>query len=91
MGKLAVANSHVSNTKPWYEITRVMGSLDDLSNWKASMFKNFALFFYTILVDLLPAEHFQNLANFSYDMFILIQEKISIRDVKKVGLLLQIL
>jgi len=65
-GKLAVANSRLPNTKPCYEITRVMGALDDLSNWKASMFKNFALFFYTILEDLLPAEYFQHFANLSY-------------------------
>ena len=64
-----------------------MGALDDLSNCKASMFKNFALFFYTILEDLLPAEYFQHFANLSYGMFILFQEQISIRDVKKVGLL----
>lgn len=86
-GKLAEAKSRLSNTRPCYGITREMGALDDLSNWKASMFKNFALFFYTILKDLLPAEYFQNFANLSYGMLILLQEKISIRDVKNVWLL----
>jgi len=49
--------------------------------------KNFALFFYTILEDLLPAEFFQHFANLICGMFILLQGQISIRDIKKVGLL----
>lgn len=55
-----------------------MEALDDLSNWKASMFKNFALFFYTILEDLLPVTYFQHFVKLSYGMFILLQEQISI-------------
>lgn len=85
--KIGIANLRLSNVKPCYEITRVMGVLDDISNWKASMFKSFALFFYTILEDLLPVEYFQHFVKLSYGMFILLQERISIEEIKKVGFL----
>lgn len=85
--KLQVLNSRLSRTKPAYEITRVMGALDDLSNWKASMFRAFVLFFVDVLEDILPKEYFDHFVNLSYGMFVLLQENVSISDVEKIEVL----
>jgi hypothetical protein len=85
--KLKVLNSRLMNTKPPYEITRVMGALDDLSNWKASMFRAFVLFFVDVLEDVLPKDYFDHFVKLSYGMFVLLQEKVSVSDVDKVKVL----
>ena len=46
--------------KPYYEITVVMVALDILNYWRANIFQNFGLFFFTILEDLLSAEYFEH-------------------------------
>lgn len=84
---LEVLNSRLLNTKPPYEITRVMIALDDLSNWKASMFRAFVLFYVDVLEDVLPKEFFDHFVNLSYGMFVLLQEKVSVSDVEKIKVL----
>ena len=68
--QLGVVNSRLSRKKPPYEITRVMGAIDDVPNWKASMYKAFILFLVDILENILPAEYFEHLITLSYAMFI---------------------
>jgi hypothetical protein len=85
--KLQVLNSRLFKTKPPYEITRVLGALDDLSNWKASMFRAFVLFFVDVLEDILPKEYYDHFVNLSYGIFVLLQEKVSVSDVQKVQVL----
>ncbi len=85
--KISIVNTRLSLTKPPYEITRTMGPVDDLSNWKASMYRNFALFFFVVLEGILPDEYFDHFMNLSYGMFVLLQEKVSVEDVKKVEVL----
>lgn len=87
--KIAVINSRLSRTKPPYEMTRVMGAIDDLANWKASMFRGFILFFVDILEDILPAEYFDHLISLSYAMFVLLQKKVSTSDVENMKHLLK--
>jgi hypothetical protein len=86
-GKLKVLNSRLLNTKPPYEITRVMIALDDLSDWKASMFRAFVILYVDVLEDVLPKEFFDHFVNLSYGMFVLLQEKVSVSDVEKIKVL----
>lgn len=39
--KISIANARLMNIKPPYEISRSTGAVDDLKNWKASMFRSF--------------------------------------------------
>lgn len=85
--KLKVINARIRNCTPSYEVTRTFDSLNELANWKASMYRSFALFFYVILEDQLPAAYFEHFLDFSYGLFILLQEKVSVDDVKNVEIL----
>ncbi len=59
--KLKIINARIKSCSPSYEVTRSFDSFGDLSNWKASIFRSFALFFYVILEDqLLPVIIFIN-------------------------------
>ena len=85
--KMNVINARIRNCTPSYEVTRTFDSMSDLANWKASMFRNFALFFYVILEDQLPAVYFDHFLDLSYGLFILLQEKVSVENVKNVEIL----
>lgn len=47
--KKKIINCRLAQIKPSYEVTRLIDSLDDLSNWKASMYRSFALYFFVII------------------------------------------
>lgn len=81
--KMKIINSRIRNCTPSFEITRSFDSME-LTNWKASMFRSFGLFFFVILEDQLPSIYFDHFLNFSYGLFILLQEKVSVDQVKKV-------
>lgn len=86
--KKAALNARLLKIKPPYEITRVMASIEDLSVWKASMFRSFCLYFFPLLEDMLPKLYFKHFSKFSYGLYVLLQEKALIENVKKVGSLL---
>lgn len=48
---VAIVNARLSKIKPPYEITRSTGDIDDIPNWKASMFRAFGLYFFKFLKD----------------------------------------
>lgn len=71
--KISIVNNRLQRIRPSKEVTRTIDALDDLADWKASMFRSFTLFFYVILEDILPEEYFEHFCNLSYGMFILLQ------------------
>ena len=85
--KIPVVNARLMNIKPPYEITRSAGAVDDLPHWKASMFRSFFLYYFVVLEDLLPSQYFEHFCLFSYGLNVLLQEKVSIEDVKKCNVL----
>lgn len=71
--KMSVVNSRIQRAKPSSEVTRTISALNDLSDWKASMLRAFALFFYPILEGILPTEYYEHFCDLSYGIFVLLQ------------------
>jgi len=84
-----VIKARLSKTKPPYEITRTPGQFDDLSNWKASEFRAFLLYYFTILKDILLLDYFLHFSRLSYASFILMQGEIPRVHVENAGKILQ--
>ena len=87
--KMGIINARLAQIKCPYEITRATHPMDDLPNWKASMFRAFALYYYVILEDILPPKYFEHFCQFSYALNILLQEKVSVDDINNVDVLLK--
>ena len=87
--KMDVIKARLSKIKPPYEITRTPGQFDDLSNWKASEFRAFFLYYFTILKDILPLDYFLHFSRLSYASFILMQGEIPRVHVENAGKILQ--
>lgn len=85
--KIHIINARLAQIKPPYEITRSTGAIDDIPNWKASMFKTFGLYFFQVLEGILPNEYFEHFTMFSYGLFCLLQAEISVEDVRKIDVL----
>lgn len=81
--KLSIVNARLKKTKPPYEITRTGGQVDDLPNWKASMFRSFGLYYFVVLEGILPPKYFNHFCLLSYGLNVLLQEKVSVEDVRK--------
>ena len=86
---LSVANKRLLNTTPPHEVTRIMASFDDLSVWKASMFRSFCLYYFPVLEDLMQPVYFEHFAKFSYGMYCLLQDKVNLECIGKVDILLK--
>ena len=83
-------NKRLSELQPPYEITRthsLSAGITKLSVWKASMFRSFFLYYFPILEDLLPPVFFEHCCQLSYGMNLLLRERVSVDDVKKVDIL----
>ena len=87
--KMKVINMKLSQAKVPYEITRIVESFDDFSDYKASMFRTFFLYLFPVLENVLPQVYFRHVCNLSYAIYALLQEQISVEDVIKVGVLLK--
>ena len=88
--RAAIINKRLSEIQPPYEITRthsLSAGITKLSVWKASMFRSFFLYYFPILEDLLEPIYFAHCCQLSYGMNLLLQEKVSVDDVKKVDIL----
>ena len=86
---MKVINMKLSQAKVPYEITRIVESFDDFSDYKASMFRTFFLYLFPVLENVLPQVYFRHVCNLSYAIYALLQEQISVEDVIKVGVLLK--
>lgn len=75
--------------KPPYEITRTSSPLSDISQWKASNFRAFALYYFTALEDLLPKVYFDHFLCLIYGIQVLLQEEVTVNLVLDVDFLLQ--
>lgn len=86
---MKLINRKLAQIRPPSEVTRVVDSLDDISNWKASMFRSFGLYFYVALEDILPKKYFDHFQNLSYGIYVLLQQEVSVKDVENVQTLFQ--
>ena len=87
--KIGLIRARLSKTKPPYEITRTPGQFDDLAHWKASEFRAFLLYYFTVLKEILPTDYFLHFSRLSYASFILMQGQVQRVHVENVGKLLQ--
>jgi hypothetical protein len=87
--KMKVINSGLIAAKPPYEITRTIECLDITSDWKASTFRTFQLYYFPILQDLLPQKYFMHYSNLSYGIYLLLQNRLSREDVLKAQILFE--
>jgi hypothetical protein len=85
--KMEIINSKLAQIRVPYEITRVINSFNDFSDWKSSMYRNFFLYLFPVLEDVLPPLYFRHLCSLSYGVFVLLQDRVSLDDVIKVGIL----
>ena len=53
------------------------------------MYRTFGLFYFVILEDTLPKKYFDNFSKLIYAIFVLLQEQVNVKDVKKVDVLLK--
>lgn len=81
---LAVINARLSQAKPPYDISRTIDSLNDLTDWKASMYRTFVLYYFHLLEGLLPSPFFEHFSGLVYGMSLLLQERVNVADVSKV-------
>ena len=80
---IQIINGRLNNLKPPSEVTRTPGAIDDLKNWKASMFRSFALYYF-VLEDLLPKKYFDHFKSLSYGLNVLLQERVHVQRVENV-------
>lgn len=85
--KSEIVNSRLWQIKPPYEVTRTPGKIDDLSDWKASSYRSFALYYFQVLENVLPSDYFKHFSKFSYGLFVLLQEEVLVTDVQKIEML----
>ena len=52
--KIEIINAKLTQIKVPYEITRVIDSFNVFSDWKSSMYRNFFLYLFPVLEDVLP-------------------------------------
>lgn len=86
---LKLINQRLSKCCPPYDVTRSRFDIDDIANWKASMFKAFALYFYVVFEGFLEPQYLIHFTKLSYSLFVLLQDKISVEDVLKIEVLLK--
>jgi len=86
---LVVINKRLSECCPPYDVTRTRFDLNDLPNWKASMFKAFALYYFVVFEGYLEPQYFAHFSKLSYCLFVLLQEEVSVENVKNVETLLK--
>ncbi|KZS03114.1 Uncharacterized protein APZ42_034224 [Daphnia magna] len=87
--KWAILNARLMQIKPHYEITWTSSPLSDISQWKASNFRGFALYYFTALEDLLPKVYFHHFLCLIYDIQVLLQEEVTVNLVLDVDFFLQ--
>ena len=75
--------------KPPYKITRTCRSLSEISQWKASEFRAFVLYYFTTLEDLLPRVYFNHFFSLVYGIRVLLQEEVKVSLVYDVDPLFQ--
>lgn len=85
--KVNIVNGKLSNIEPPYEVTRTTAGIDKLKVWKASMFRSFTLYYFPIFEEILPAVYFQHFCQLAYGMSLLLRERVSVADIKKVDVL----
>ncbi|KAI9549939.1 hypothetical protein GHT06_006502 [Daphnia sinensis] len=85
--KTAILNARLMQMKPPYEITRTSSPLSDISQWKASNFRAFALYYFTALEDLLPKVYFDHFLCLIYGIQVLLQEEVTVNLVLDVDFL----
>ena len=86
---MKVINSRLIAAKPPSEITRTIECLDITSDWKASTFRTFQLYYFPILEDFLPHKYFIHYSNLSYGIYLLLQNRVSREDVLKAQILFE--
>ena len=74
--QVRLINLRLSKAKPPFEVTRTPEKIDKLSVWKASEFRTFLLYYVFILEGILPEPYFSHFTNFSFAIFILLQENV---------------
>ena len=83
-------NDRLSSFKPPFELSRLSKSLDHFTQWKASEYRSFLLFYgLPLLYGILPAAYFIHFAAFSEAIFLLSKEQITEADVQQADRLLQ--
>ena len=87
--KVKIINLRLKQTRPPYEITRTIEQLDDRSDWKASTYRTFTLYYFPLLEDQLPPRYFSHYCDLAYGIYTLLQEKISVSNIEKVKRLFQ--
>lgn len=85
--KMEIINVKLAQVKIPYEITRVGYSFNDFTDWKSSVYRNFFLYLFPVLEDVLPSVYFRHLCSLSYGVFVLLQDRVSLDDVVKVVIL----
>ena len=89
-GQISMINERLSNIHPPNFISRRPRSLEHLSNWKAPEFRSFLLFYSApVLFDILPSEYFSHYMLLVYAISVLLQNSISVVDIKRAGLMLK--
>lgn len=87
--KRCILDARLSQMKPPYEVTRTPNSVSDLSIWKASEFRTFALYYFSALEDLLPKQYYDHFLCLVYGIQVLLQEEVLVERVKEVEFLFQ--
>lgn len=83
--KLKTVDQRLLNIHPTLSISRLPRSIEsDFKHWKASEFQNFLLFYsLPVLKDILDQERFLHFALFVQAIFILLQNEITVSELKK--------
>jgi hypothetical protein len=79
---LEVVNRRLSLCFPPYDITRTRFDLNDLPNWKAAMFKAFALYYFVVFEGYLAPRYFLHFSKLSFCLFVLLQDSVSVQNIK---------
>ena len=82
-------NKRLESTLPPHEISRCPRTLQNIKFWKASEFRAFALYYYTLLDGILPEPFYTHFADLCYAFYVLLQERASKESVRKIQPLLE--
>lgn len=85
--KRSILNDRLLQVRPPYEVTRTSRSISEISFWKASEFRSFALYYFSSLEGLLPPDYYEHFLYFTYGLQVLLQEVVTLEKVKEVDIL----
>ena len=87
--KLAVLNRRLAQARPPYDLGKTAETLETVHFWKAPQFRDFLIYYYSLLEEILPEPYFKHFSKLSYAIYVLLLEEVDADLVERIEILLK--